>query len=357
MAGNSIGNLFRLTTFGESHGAAVGGVIDGCPPGIAISEQIIQKELDLRKPGKQPGSTTRKEEDKVEILSGVFEGLTTGMPLAFIIRNTGQKSDDYTDLENIYRPSHADYAVEKRFGIRDHRGGGRLSGRETVARVAAGAVAKACLDKEQIEVVAYTSSIGDIGIEKERSSINREEVLDSPFRCPDKKASLKMAQYLEELREQGETAGGTINCIVRGVPAGLGDPVFDKLHALLARATLSIGGAKGFEIGEGYASAQMKGGEHNDEWINKNGVITTASNHSGGVQGGISNCETIWFRVAFKPVSSIAKEQKTVDREGKEIVYPGGGRHDVCIVPRAVPVVEAMTALVIVDQLLLRKCF
>jgi len=356
MAGNTIGTLFRLTTFGESHGPAVGGVIDGCPPGIAVSEQIIQEELDLRKPGTQTGSTTRREEDKVEILSGVFKGLTTGMPLAFLIRNTGQKSDEYDDLENIYRPSHADYAVEKRFGTRDHRGGGRLSGRETVARVAAGAIAKVYLEKEKIEVIAYTSSIGGIHIEKERSAIRRKEVLDSPVRCPDEKASLKMMQYLEEIREQGETAGGTINCIVRGVPAGLGDPVFDKLHALLAKATLSIGGVKGFEIGEGFAVAQMKGSEHNDEWINENGVITTASNHSGGVQGGISNGETIWFRVAFKPVSSIDKEQKTVDRDGNEIVYHGGGRHDVCIVPRAVPVVEAMTALVIVDQLLLRKC-
>jgi chorismate synthase len=352
MAGNTIGSLFRLTTFGESHGKAIGGVVDGCPPGLPMQEDLIQRELDLRKPSFSVSSTSRMEEDEVEILSGVFEGLTTGMPIAFLVRNKDQKISDYDSLKDLYRPSHADYTVEKRYGIRDYRGGGRLSGRETVARVAGGAIAKAYIEKEGINIIAFTTSIGPVNYLPNLNEIIRGDVYASEVRCPDRQKSEEMKKYIESIRKEGDSAGGIITCIVRNVPAGLGDPVFDKLHADLGKAVLSIGGAKGFEIGEGFASAEMKGSEHNDPWIRKGAEMRTSTNHSAGIQGGITNGEMIWFRVAFKPVSSIGKEQKTIDKKGKEVVYTPGGRHDVCIVPRAVPVVEAMTSLVIADHLL-----
>lgn len=352
MPGNTIGTFFRLTTFGESHGLAIGGVVDGCPPNIPLTEGFIQQELDLRKPADSTYSTNRREGDRIELLSGVFEGVTTGMPIGFLIRNEDQKTSDYDHLKDIYRPSHADYAVEKRYGIRDHRGGGRLSGRETTARVAGGAVAKAFLLQEGIEVTGFVSSIGNIDFTGPVDDLKREDILSSPLRCPGKETSAEMARYLDGIARSGDTAGGIVTCLIRNVKAGLGDPVFDKLHADLGKAMLSIGGARGFEIGEGFGAARMKGSEHNDEWECRSGEFRTATNRSGGVQGGISNGETIICRVAFKPVSSVAGEQRSVDRDGKEVTFSVGGRHDVCVVPRAVPVVEAMAALVMADHLI-----
>jgi chorismate synthase len=352
MAGNSIGTLFRLTTFGESHGQAIGGIVDGCPPAIPLSVGILQKELDRRKPSGSVSSTSRMEEDKLDILSGVFDGKTTGMPVAFIVSNKGHKSSDYDHIKNIYRPSHADYTVEKRYGIRDHRGGGRLSGRETLARVAGGAIAKAFIESSGIRIVAFTSSIGNVVYLPGQDSVSREGVYATETRCPDKQRSMEMKEVMEEAARQGDSVGGTITCYIENVPAGLGDPVFDKLHADLGKAVLSIGGVRGFEIGEGFNAAMMKGSEHNDEWIRKGEEMRTLTNHSGGVQGGISNGMPIWFKAAVKPVSSIGKKQRTIDDEGREVEFITGGRHDICIVPRAVPVVEAMTALVIADHLL-----
>lgn len=349
---NTFGKRFRLTSFGESHGVALGGVIDGCPAGIELSIEKIQHELDRRRPGQHRFSTSRNEGDIVEILSGIFEGKTTGMPIGFIIRNSDQRSEDYDHLKNLYRPSHADYTWHKKYGIRDYRGGGRSSAREHVSRVVGGAVAKQVLEAKGIEIIAYTSQIGNIVLDKSYASIDARAIEDSPVRCPDKDLTQKMLAFLDEVKSDSDTVGGVVSCVIKGVPVGLGEPVFDRLQARLAFAMMSINAAKGFEYGEGFAAAQMKGSEHNDEFTKLNGEIRTRANHSGGIQGGVSNGEDIYFRVAFKPVATILKEQQTVDISGAEVTMKAKGRHDVCVVPRAVPVVEAMAAMTILDSLL-----
>lgn len=351
MAGNSFGQIFRLTTFGESHGYAVGGVIDGCPPGIKLDITFIAAEMKRRSPGQSNYTSYRKEEDKVEFISGIMNFITTGAPLAFIVKNTDQRPSDYKHFKDLFRPSHADYTTILKYGINDQRGGGRASARETVARVVAGAIAKLILAKSKISIHAFTSCIGGISIEP-KSKVDIAAIKHDPLFCPDKAISLKMQKLLTQLRKEGDSTGGIVTCFVRNCPAGIGEPVFDKLSADLAKAMLSIPASKGFEYGEGFASVDMKGSEHNDTFENKKGKIVFSSNHSGGIQGGISNGEDIYFNVAFKPVSSISKKQKTVDRKGDEAEISVKGRHDICVVPRAVAVVEAMAAIVIVDHIL-----
>jgi len=355
MAGNTFGNIFRLTTYGESHGSAIGGIIDGCPAGLDIDINFIQKELDRRRPGQSELTTPRNEKDKVEILSGVFEDKSTGTPIAFIIYNKDQKSQDYDQLKELYRPSHADFTYDKKYGIRDYRGGGRSSARETATRIVGGAFAKLILQSEGINIQAYVSQIGNVYLKKGYQSLNLDLTEDSPVRCPDQQKSAAMAELIEKLKSEGDSTGGTITCIIRGTEIGLGDPVFDKLQADLAKAMLSINAVKGFEYGSGFESASMKGSEHNDAFIKEGDKITTETNFSGGIQGGISNGQDIYFRVAFKPVATIKSDQKTIDKKGDTQILKGGGRHDVCIVPRAVPIVEAMVALVITDFYLRNK--
>lgn len=350
MAGNSFGNLFRLTTFGESHGEALGGIIDGCPPGITLDIEAIRFEMSRRKPGQSAIVTQRKEDDEVQFLSGIFEGKTTGTPIGFIIPNTNQKSDDYSHIKESYRPSHADYVYEKKYGIRDYRGGGRSSARETASRVVAGAIAKQVIPS--IKINAFVSSVGDIFIDKPYQALDFSKTESNPVRCPDEPTAKKMEDYIKEIRKQGDTVGGTITCVIQNVPIGLGEPVFDKLHAELGKAMLSINAVKGFEYGSGFCGARMKGSEHNDLY-NSDG--TTKSNLSGGIQGGISNGMDIYFRVAFKPVATIMQKQETLDIHGNIVEMQGRGRHDPCVVPRAVPVVEAMAALVLADYYLLNK--
>ncbi|WP_306350193.1 chorismate synthase [Flavobacterium sp. '19STA2R22 D10 B1'] len=350
MAGNSFGNLFKITTFGESHGEALGGVIDGCPPGISIDLEAVQYEMSRRKPGQSAIVTQRKESDEVQFLSGIFEGKTTGTSIGFIIPNTNQKSDDYSHIKDSYRPSHADYVYEQKYGIRDYRGGGRSSARETASRVAAGAIAKQMLP--EIKINAFVSSVGDIFIDKPYQDLDFSLTESNPVRCPDAASAEKMEAYIREIRKQGDTVGGTVTCVIQNVPIGLGEPVFDKLHAELGKAMLSINAVKGFEYGSGFCGAKMKGSEHNDLY---NADGTTKSNLSGGIQGGISNGMDIYFRVAFKPVATIMQEQETIDREGNLVKMTGKGRHDPCVVPRAVPIVEAMAAIVIADYFLLNK--
>lgn len=348
MAGNSFGNLFRLTTFGESHGEALGGIIDGCPAGITLDFEAISFEMSRRKPGQSAIVTQRKEEDEVQFLSGIFEGKTTGTPIGFIIPNTNQKSDDYSHIKESYRPSHADYVYEKKYGIRDYRGGGRSSARETASRVAAGAIAKQVIPA--IKINAFVSSVGDIFIDKPYQALDFSKTESNPVRCPDEATAKKMEDYIKEIRKQGDTVGGTITCVIQNVPIGLGEPVFDKLHAELGKAMLSINAVKGFEYGSGFCGAKMKGSEHNDIY-NPDG--TTKSNLSGGIQGGISNGMDIYFRVAFKPVATIMQKQETLDVHGNIVEMQGKGRHDPCVVPRAVPIVEAMAALVLADYYIL----
>jgi chorismate synthase len=350
MAGNTFGNLFRLTTFGESHGPAIGGVIDGCPPGLEINLAAIQQELDRRRPGQSAIVTQRKEPDAVQFLSGIFEGRTTGAPIGFIVPNTNQKSDDYSHIKDVYRPSHADYTYDKKYGVRDYRGGGRSSARETISRVVGGAIAKQLLSK--VTINAFTSSVGDIFIDKPYQLLDFSLTESNAVRCPDAQSAEKMEAYIKEVRKQGDTVGGTVTCVVKGVPVGWGEPVFDKLHAALGKAMLSINAVKGFEYGSGFCGAKMKGSEHND-LFNADG--TTKTNLSGGIQGGISNGMDIYFRVAFKPVATIMQEQETIDKEGNVVQMHGKGRHDPCVVPRAVPIVEAMAALVLADFMLLAK--
>lgn len=350
MAGNSFGNLFRLTTFGESHGEALGGIIDGCPPGITLDIEAIRFEMSRRKPGQSAIVTQRKEDDEVQFLSGIFEGKTTGTPIGFIIPNTNQKSDDYSHIKESYRPSHADYVYEKKYGIRDYRGGGRSSARETASRVVAGAIAKQVIPS--IKINAFVSSVGDIFIDKPYQALDFSKTESNPVRCPDEATAKKMEDYIKEIRKQGDTVGGTITCVIQNVPIGLGEPVFDKLHAELGKAMLSINAVKGFEYGSGFCGARMKGSEHNDLY-NSDG--TTKSNLSGGIQGGISNGMDIYFRVAFKPVATIMQKQETLDIHGNIVEMQGRGRHDPCVVPRAVPIVEAMAALVLADYYLLNK--
>jgi len=344
MAGNTYGTIFRLTTFGESHGAAIGGVLDGCPPGIILDLDAIQQELDRRRPGQSAIVTQRKEPDSVQFLSGIFEGKTTGAPIGFIVPNTNQKSDDYSHIKDVYRPSHADYTYDKKYGIRDYRGGGRSSARETISRVVGGAIAKQMLPN--ITINAFTSSVGDIFIDKPYQALDFSLTETNAVRCPDTASALRMEEYIKEIRKQGDTVGGTITCVIKGVPAGLGEPVFDKLHAELGKAMLSINAVKGFEYGSGFCGAKMKGSEHNDIF-NTDG--STKTNLSGGIQGGISNGMDIYFRVAFKPVATIMQEQDTIDSDGNTVKMHGKGRHDPCVVPRAVPIVEAMAALVLAD--------
>lgn len=353
MAGNTFGTLFRLTTFGESHGQAVGGVVDGCPAGLEMDLRFIQHELDRRRPGQSAISTPRNEADTIEFLSGIFEGKTTGAPIAFIIRNTNQQSADYDHLKDAFRPSHADYTYEQKYGFRDYRGGGRSSARETLARVAGGAIAKLLLLQSGISLQAYVSQVGTIALSGKPTNVDLSRTEENPVRCPDAVTAQRMMDFLDELQSNGDTTGGVISCIAKNVPGGLGEPVFDKLNADLAKAMLSINAARGFEIGEGFAAATMKGSEHNDIFAQDSGHnITTLTNHSGGIQGGISNGELIWFRVAFKPVATLMQDQPSVNRNGEQVVIKGKGRHDMCVVPRAVPIVEAMAALVLADHLM-----
>ncbi|MCD4664730.1 MAG: chorismate synthase [Bacteroidales bacterium] len=349
MTGNTFGKIFRLTTFGESHGQAMGGVIDGCPSGLEIDFNFIQQELNRRKPGQSSITSQRKEEDNVEFISGIFEGKTTGAPIVFLIQNKDAIHKDYDHLKNLFRPSHADFTYEQKYGIRDYLGGGRSSARETVARVAGGAIAKLLLLKEGIKFTAYVSQIGSIKITKDYKHLDFNTIEKSPVRCPDENLSNKMINYIEKLKNEGDTVGGIVNCIIEGVPPGMGEPVFDKLQADLAKAMLSINAVKAFEYGSGFRGAEMKGSEHNDIFEKDGDKIITKTNFSGGIQGGISNGQDIYFRVAFKPVATLMVDQKTVDSDGNEVILKGKGRHDVCIVPRAVPVVEAMAAVVLAD--------
>ncbi|MCL8006068.1 chorismate synthase [Gelidibacter japonicus] len=350
MAGNSFGKLFKLTTFGESHGVAIGGVIDGCPSGIHLDFEAIQSEMDRRKPGQSDIVTQRKESDVVEFLSGVFEGQTTGTPIGFIIKNTDHKSNDYSHIKDVYRPSHADYTYDKKYGVRDYRGGGRSSARETACRVVAGAIAKQML--KDVKIHAFTSSVGDIFLEKPYQDLDFSKIETNTVRCPDEVVANQMIERIREIRKQGDTIGGTVTCVIQNLPIGLGEPVFDKLHAELGKAMLSINAVKGFEYGSGFCGAKMKGSEHNDQF-NEDG--STKTNLSGGIQGGISNGMDIYFRVAFKPVATIIQKQNTLDNKGDIVEMQGKGRHDPCVVPRAIPIVEAMAALVLADYTLLRR--
>lgn len=349
--GNSYGTLFKISTFGESHGLAIGVVIDGCPAGLAIDEAFIQTELSRRKPGQSKITTQRKEEDTFKILSGVFEGKSTGAPIAIVIENQDQRSKDYGHIENTFRPSHADFTYQEKYGIRDHRGGGRSSARETAARVAAGAIAKLFLRKYQIEINAFVSQVGELKA-PHYSLLDLSKTEDNIVRCPDPAMAEKMIALIDQVRLDRDTIGGIVTCVIKNTPVGLGEPVFDKLHAELGKAMLSINAVKGFEYGSGFEGVQLRGSQHNDEFYNDQGKIRTKTNHSGGVQGGISNGEDIYFNVAFKPVATIMQDQQTVDKDGNEAVVSGKGRHDPCVVPRAVPIVEAMAALVVVDFLL-----
>ncbi len=352
MAGNSYGTIFRLTTFGESHGEALGGIIDGCPPGIALDFEAIRREMQRRKPGQSALVTQRKEEDEVQFLSGIFEGKTTGTPIGFTIPNTNQKAEDYSHIKETYRPSHADYVYEKKYGIRDYRGGGRSSARETACRVVAGAIAKQILPG--ITINAFVSSVGPVFIDKPYQELDFSKTESNLVRCPDAASAERMEAYIRDLRKLGDTVGGTITCVIRNVPIGLGEPVFDKLHAELGKAMLSINAVKGFEIGSGFCGSQMKGSEHNDLY-NEDG--TTQSNLSGGIQGGISNGMDIYFRVAFKPVATLMQQQEVLTNQHTLTMQQGKGRHDPCVVPRAVPIVEAMAALVLTDFYLINKTY
>ncbi len=350
MAGNSFGTLFRLTTFGESHGPAIGGVIDGCPAGITIDLEAIRAQMDRRKPGQSAIVTQRKEEDSVTIYSGIFEGRTTGTPIGFTIHNTDHKSGDYEHLKASYRPSHADYVYDQKFGFRDYKGGGRSSARETASRVVAGAIARQFLSS--VSINAYVSQVGELALEKDHSELDFSLTEGNPVRCPDPETAARMEAYIREIRKEGDTIGGVVSCVINNVPVALGEPVFDKLHAVLGQAMLSINAVKGFEYGSGFAGVTMKGSNHNDAF-NPDG--TTKTNHSGGIQGGISNGMPIYFRVAFKPVATILQPYETIDIKGDKVVSQGKGRHDPCVVPRAVPIVEAMAALVLADFTLLAR--
>jgi len=352
MAGNTFGKLLQLTTFGESHGEALGGILDGCPAGITLNLEFIKQEMQRRKPGQSAIVTQRKEEDDVQILSGIFEGKTTGTPIGFLISNTNQKSDDYSHIKDSYRPSHADYVYKQKYGIRDYRGGGRSSARETVSRVVGGAIAKQIIP--EIKINAFVSSVGEIFIDKPYQDLDFTKIETNMVRCPDVITAEKMESYIKTIKKQGDTVGGTITCVIQNVPIGLGEPVFDKLHAELGKAMLSINAVKGFEFGSGFCGAKMKGSEHNDSF-NPDG--TTKSNLSGGIQGGISNGMDIYFRVAFKPVATLLQRQEVLTNTGTIIEQQGKGRHDPCVVPRAVPIVEAMAALVIADNYIINKSF
>lgn len=351
---NTFGNIFRLTSYGESHGAAIGGVIDGCPAGITVDMEFIQKELNRRRPGQSKITTPRKEADEVEFLSGIYDGKTTGVPIGFVIRNNNQHSSDYDNLKDIYRPSHADYTYSQKYGIRDHRGGGRSSARETIARCVGGALAKLALNQLNIDVTAYTSQVGHIRLDKQYTEYNLSLIESTPVRCPDEEKAAEMIELIEEVKSKGDTIGGVITCVIKGTPVGLGEPVFNKLHAALGAAMLGINAVKGFEYGDGF-DVNHRGSEVNDVFYNDNGKISTHSNHSGGIQGGISNGQDIYFRVAFKPVATILMHQDTVNKAGEYTDLKARGRHDACVLPRAVPIVEAMAAMTILDYYLMSK--
>ena len=349
---NTFGHIFRLTTFGESHGEAVGGVVDGMPAGIDIDIDFIQQELNRRRPGQSNITTSRQEADQIELLSGVFEGKSTGCPIGFIVRNTNQHSQDYENMRCLFRPSHADYTYFQKYGIRDHRGGGRSSARITISRCVGGALAKLVLKQLGISVQAYTSQVGNIALERDYKLYDLSQTETNVVRCPDPEKAAQMEALIAEVKSEGDTIGGIITCVIKGCPVGLGEPEFDKLHAALGFAMLSINAVKGFEYGEGFEGVTAKGSEQNDIFTVTNGQITTATNHSGGIQGGISNGQDIYFRVAFKPVATILSEQATVDKEGNPTRFTAKGRHDPCVLPRAVPVVEAMAAMTILDYYL-----
>ena len=355
---NTFGNLFRLTTFGESHGEAIGGVIDGMPPGIDIDVDFIQQELDRRRPGQSALTTSRQEADQVELLSGVFEGKSTGCPIGFIVRNTNQHSQDYDNMRDLFRPSHADYTYQEKYGIRDHRGGGRSSARITISRCVGGALAKMVLRQLGISIQAYTSQVGTIALDRDYQRYDLNLTDTNPVRCPDPEKAAQMEQLILKVKQEGDTIGGVITCVIKGCPAGIGEPEFGKLHAALGSAMLSINAVKGFEYGEGFEGVTARGSEQNDIFIPWNPApsgITTTTNHSGGIQGGISNGKDIYFRVAFKPVATILQKQNTVDKQGRATTLTAKGRHDPCVLPRAVPVVEAMAAMTILDYILLNN--
>lgn len=352
---NTFGNIFRLTTFGESHGEAIGGVVDGMPAGIDIDMDFIQEELNRRRPGQSRLTTSRQEPDRVELLSGVFEGKSTGCPIGFIVRNTNQHSQDYENMRCLFRPSHADYTYQQKYGIRDHRGGGRSSARITISRCVAGALAKLVLRQQGISIQAYTSQVGAIALERDYRQYDLSLTEQNAVRCPDAAKAQEMERLILEVKQAGDTIGGVITCVVKGCPAGVGEPEFGKLHAALGSAMLSINAVKGFEYGGGFAGVTARGSEQNDIFRQVDGQITTATNHSGGIQGGISNGQDIYFRVAFKPVATILQEQETVDLEGNPTTLKARGRHDPCVLPRAVPVVEAMAAIVILDHILMKN--
>lgn len=357
MSGNTFGHIFKITTFGESHGVALGGIIDGCPPGLKIDHAFLHKEMKRRRPGSNSSVSARTEEDSVEFFSGLVDDVSTGTSLAFIIRNKDCKSEDYKELKKIFRPSHADYTYQMKYGIRDHQGGGRASGRETVARVVAGSIAKMFLRQQGVFVQACTTQIGNISVQQDYHQLNFNKAYKDILFCPEKVISEKMFALLEGLKKKGDTIGGVVSCVVKGCPAGLGEPVFDKLQADLAKAMMGIPAAKGFEYGEGFSSAALKGSEHNDTFIKKGKNIGFKTNHAGGILGGISSGADINFRVAFKPVSSIRIKQDTVDIGGNKNEISIGGRHDVCVIPRVVPVVEAMAAITITDHYLRYKAY
>ncbi|NQY68542.1 MAG: chorismate synthase [Flavobacteriales bacterium] len=352
-----MGEVFKLSTFGESHGKALGGVIDGCPCGVEIDMDFIRSEMDRRKPGQSKITTQRKEADDFEILSGVFEEKTTGTALGFTIANQDQKSKDYDHIKGKFRPSHADYTYQAKYGNRDYRGGGRQSARETASRVFAGAIAKTFLKQEQIEIIAYVSAVGDIKLNKSYSELDLSKTEENIVRCPDPVIAEKMISKIDGIRKDGNTIGGIVTCVIKNVSVGLGEPVFDKLHADLGKAMLSINAAKGFEIGSGFEGTLLRGSEHNDEYYMDGDRVATRTNLSGGVQGGISNGEDIYFNVAFKPIATIMTDQKSVDVDGNEVIVSGKGRHDPCVLPRAVPIVEAMSALIISDHLLRNRSY
>jgi chorismate synthase len=353
--GNSFGRIFRITTFGESHGPAIGVVIDGCPAGLKVDTEAIQADLDRRRPGQSIITSQRQESDTAEILSGVFEGITTGAPVTIMIRNEDQRSRDYSHIADKFRPSHADFTYQEKYGTRDFRGGGRSSARETAARVAAGAIAKIILKGQGIGITAYVSQVGSLKLEKPYTDLDLDKIEKNIVRCPDQEMAVKMTEIIDETRKNRDTIGGVITCVIKGVPVGLGEPVFDKLHAALGAAMLGINAVKGFEYGSGFKGVELHGSEHNDLFDKEGDKVITRTNHSGGIQGGISNGQDIYFRIAFKPVATIMKDQESIDNNGNKVIVEGRGRHDPCVVPRAVPIVEAMAALVIVDFLLLNR--
>lgn len=352
---NSIGHLFRLTCFGESHGKGIGGVIDGFPAGIEIDTDFVQAELNRRRPGQSAITTDRKEGDAVEFLSGVFEGRSTGTPIGFMVWNTNQHSKDYDKMKDVYRPSHADFTYQSKYGIRDHRGGGRSSARETIARVVAGALAKIALKQIGVEITAYTSQVGTVKLDQSYAAYDLTTIENNVVRCPDPEKAKEMETLIAQIKKEGDSIGGTVSCVIKGCPVGIGQPVFGKLHALLGSAMLSINAAKGFEYGEGFNGLELRGSAQNDSFFNDQGTIRTRTNHSGGIQGGISNGQDIYFRVAFKPVPTLLMPQHTVDVHGNDTVLDAKGRHDPCVLPRAVPIVEAMAAITLLDLYLANR--